>query len=272
MIKIAVVTPVYNGSSLIKETFDSILDQRNFSDFSLTYIVRDGSPNNDIEVLVERHYRQLFESKKINFFYVLEPDHGMYDALVKGFSLCGDQHDVFAYINAGDYYSPYAFSLVSQLFSSGSIDWLTGSNARYTETGYLCICDLPVLYPKDLISKGVFGKLLPAIQQESTFWSQQLHKKLDLDQLSKCKYAGDFYIWKTFSHYSDLDIVCAWLSGFRIHSGQLSQLNVKSYMEELKQIAKRLGLFDLIYAALLRVAWHLPLKLKLLANKNIIRV
>lgn len=273
MTKIAIVTPIFNSpSTLVQETFDSILSQRENSEFSLTYVVCDGSPDSNIKELVEQRYRKLFEEKGIHFLYVFEADKGMYDALAKGFEKCGVDHNIFAYINAGDYYSPYALSLISRIFTEQAIDWLTGANARYTETGYLSTCDLPVIYPRWLIQRGVFGRFLPAIQQESTFWSGELHRKLDLEKLSKYQYAGDFFMWKTFSGHAKLNIVCAWLSGFRVHHGQITQTSAKAYRQEFKQIATRLGLLTLFCACILRVSWHLPVRLKLLINQNIILV
>lgn len=270
--KICIVTPLYNSAHLIRDTFDSILNQQEANEFELTYIVYDGKSSDNINELIERRYRYLFAKHGINFHYFSEQDKGIYDAIAKGFHWAGNDHDVFTYINAGDYYSPYALALVSRLFQRDSINWMTGANARYTEKGYLSTCDLPVMYPNWLVRRGVFGKLLPAIQQESTFWSGTLHRKINLDELSGFKYAGDFYLWQVFSNFSQLDIVCAWLAGFRVHSGQVSQVKHLEYMQEFKNISQPLGIFSFVAACMLRLAWHLPFRGKIYLNKNIILV
>jgi len=50
----------------------------------------------------------------------------MHEALAKG--LIRADGDVVAYINAGDYYHPRAFDIVTDVFEQNSCDWITGCN------------------------------------------------------------------------------------------------------------------------------------------------
>lgn len=268
MTRIAVVTPVYNGEALIEDTLKSVLNQAGVEGGKITYIVCDGA-STDKTVEIARSYTGQFALKGINYSVVSEPDRGMYDALAKGYRLAGPDHEIFAYINAGDYYSPYAFQAVHELIPVRS-NWITGLNVLYDSYGHLIRAATPLQYPNEMIRQGFFGTWLPFIQQESTFWSRKLHEAIDLDALSKFKLAGDFYLWKRFAGMSELDIVECWLGGFRVHEGQLSSHQHIRYMQEFEDISDRRTLKTLVFACYMWLAWKLPYSLRRRLNSNIL--
>jgi len=69
-----------------------------------------------------------------------------------------------------------------------------------------------------LFACGAYGRMLPFVQQESTFWRRELHQHLDLQELSRLRYAGDAYLWTAFSRRAKLHVVQAALGGFRFHA------------------------------------------------------
>ena len=269
--KICIVTPVYNASTLLIETVKSILYQQGLQNISLTYIVCDGGSDDDtVEKLHE--FSTDFQSKNISFKVTSEPDNGMYDALAKGFKVAGEDHDIYSYINAGDYYAPYALRETVKQFKKENVSWLTGLRTIYNAEGVLIETRLPIGYSPKLIQQGFFGSFLPYIQQESTFWATNLHQRLDLKKLASFRYAGDFYLWNTFSQESNLFVVQAWLAGFRLHDGQLSDKFSSEYRNEFSKIAHSKTLLSWGRAFLIRAALKLPLGLQVKLSRNLIRI
>lgn len=90
MIKVSIVTICYNNERDIRPTLESVVNQ---SYPNIEYIVIDGaSKDNSLSIINE--YRD-----KISIL-VSEPDHGMYEALNKGFQRATG--DVIGMIHAGD--------------------------------------------------------------------------------------------------------------------------------------------------------------------------
>ena len=101
---------------------------------------------------------------------------------------------------------------------------------------------IPYNYRQSLIQSGVYGKFLPFIQQESTFWKKELNELIDLDKLKKFKLAGDYYIWSSFSKKHKLEIIQTHLGGFKIHENQLSNMTLSgnlTYKKEVETFKKK---------------------------------
>jgi len=194
----------------------------------------------------------------------------VYDALAKGLSLATG--DIIAYLNAGDYYSPYALNIIEDVFSDSDVKWITGYSCWYNQKGYLVSALLPFHYRRSLIRKGIYGYWLPWmwIQQESTFWRKELLAGVDLEKLSKFKFAGDYYLWHQFSKVSDLHIVKARIGGFRKHAGQISE-DKEKYQKEMSNIFEcRPSVFDYMTGFFYTVAWYMPDRIKCALNQKII--
>lgn len=240
MIRFLIVTPVINADSLLVDTMKSISSQIGSENlFFVDYVIADAGRTDDQPSLVENYISSLCFPANINVTHINYKDKSMYDGLVNAIKNTKGNFDVFAYINAGDMYSPYAFSIVADIFSSNRTDalWLTGCTGSYDYNGHLYKLIEPVAYPRSLIKEGFFGKMLPYIQQESTFFSYPLIFSLDLDFLSGFKYAGDYYIWNTLaSEGVNLTVLPVWLSGFREHDAQLSTVFNAKYKKEFNSI------------------------------------
>ncbi len=94
---------------------------------------------------------------------------------------------------------PVDKSAVSFAFEDNGLLHLT-----YNEKSHLINSSLPFSYNKSLLLKGLYGKILPFVQQESTFWDKELHNKISFEKLKAFKFAGDYYLWQTFIKYSPL--------------------------------------------------------------------
>jgi glycosyltransferase involved in cell wall biosynthesis len=115
-VKISVVTISYNQARYLEQAIRSVVNQ---SYRHYEYIVVDaGSADGS---------RDLLQVYKGNIDHLLfEPDEGPADGLNKGFSLASGE--IFAYINADDYFEPNAFAHVVNFFQDNpTVDVLCGA-------------------------------------------------------------------------------------------------------------------------------------------------
>lgn len=245
--KISIITVSYNAVKTIEQTIRSVVEQ-DYADKE--YIIIDGGSTDGTKEIIEKY-------KPYLAFYVSEPDNGMYDALVKGFNHATG--DVYAYINADDFYQPHAFSTVMEVLEKRQdVKWVTGINATYNLHNQITDVVIPYKYSSDLIKKGLYnGKWLPFIQQESTFWRKELMQYIDYNYFSKLHLAGDYYLWYCFSSYANLDIISCILSGFRICKGQLSE-NLDAYRAEQKEFCDESNFIDILDAMVYKFKAHIP--------------
>ncbi len=266
------LTPCLNYAKFIKETMLSVLNQTVFKDenHKLYYTVCDGGSSDDSISIINQVIIDFPPQKNIKVNYISEPDNTMYDALVKGFKSEEGSSDVYCYINAGDYYSFYAFEIVADIFSNNKqVHFLTGLHSLYNDKGHLIIFHR-VFYSPSLLLKGLYnGITLESIQQESTFWDFNMHKLIDYDKLKTFKVAGDYFLWQTFIKHTPLYIVNAYLAGFRFHPNQLSVKSNDVMVAEIKSIMAKPTLFDYLLAHIYRrIIPRLPYEIRKIFIKN----
>ncbi|MDO9454945.1 glycosyltransferase [Nocardioides sp.] len=248
--KFAVVTPTYNASRHLAPTVESIISQDGLQvgRHTLEYVIRDGA-STDRTVSIARR----FESLGVSVYS--EPDNGMYDALHRGLSQV--EGAVYFYLNAGDLLQPNAFNLVAEAVSRGA-NWLTGMDVYYDNAGNIVNARRPLRYRRKYLRKCYYGRtLLPAVQQESTFWTADLMRLVDLQELSTYRLAGDAFLWHTFAHSADLAIVDYALAGFKYHGEHLSS-QATVYAAECERFAGKIGWSDRALALAERTLWDLP--------------
>ncbi|HYA42165.1 MAG TPA: glycosyltransferase [Syntrophobacteraceae bacterium] len=271
--RISILTACLNAEQYIEQTLMSVLGQR--GDFEIEYIVIDGgSGDRTVEIVTDLF--SVYESggatspcRKIITRFFSEKDEGLYDALSKGFArLTGD---VTAYINADDFYLPGAFSTVASIFDRyPEVKWLTGMPVCYNAEGQITDTFLPIGYPGRLIRKGVFGRMLPHIQQESTFWRSELLRRVNMDAFNKFRLAGDFFLWRSFSQQTVLYVAHSCLAGYRTRPGQLTE-QMRAYEREFDQIAENSSWLDTLEGKILKAANDLlPNKYKRKLNRRLI--
>jgi len=263
VMKFYCVTPCLNSEKHIEETMLSVLTQTVFSqqDCSLCYTIRDGGSSDGTLDKIKQIANTFINHKNIQIKYYSEKDSGMYDALAKGFKSETDS-DVYSYINAGDYYSRHAFEIVFEIFTQYQVHFLTGINTWYNEKGHLINFSLPFEYNKNLLLKGFYGTVLPFVQQESIFWHKMVHRKIDFNELTKFRYAGDFYLWRTFVDNAPLYIVSAWLGGLKYHKRQLSSIFMNKYKAEMRNISIPPTVFDYLLAYIHKFFQYSPNTIK----------
>lgn len=264
--KFSVITPCLNAEKFIAESIESVIHQKAVvtDACDLEYLICDGG-SADGTLAIVRSYIADNQRANISFRLISEKDRGMYDALSKGLKQASG--DICAYLNADDFYSLHAFEVVSELFSSKHVKWVTGISAIYNVYSQIVGFKLPFKYRTRFFECGFYGSRLPFVQQESTFWDSSLNCLIDHDRLSGFKLAGDYYLWKQFSESSRLHIVETHLGGFRINPGQLTS-RLQDYCDEVKSICRRPGGIDYLFLPVDFVLWKAPPALKKMFNKS----
>jgi len=257
----SVVTPCFNSELYIAETIESVLSQS--GPFRIQYIIVDGGSTDSTLQIIEGYQHRIKSGRYsgvnlgISLEVVSEPDQGMYDALTKGFSRV--MGDVCSYINSDDFYLINAFRSIHSVFLHyEKMNWLTGIPNVYNSIGSNIKRATPFEYRRDFIRKGVYGRELGFVQQESIFWRSSLLKQIDTTRLGKFKFAGDFYLWHEFSKKNKLWIVDSIVSGFRTHPGNKSA-DLFSYKKEFDSIvSEAMSLKDKFDLFMHKRAWKQP--------------
>ena len=153
--------------------------------------------------------------------WISEKDNGMYEAIIKGFSLANGE--IYAWLNSDDMYMPWACEVVASVMSKTGIKWCTGVPSNWNERGVQCLSSMMIpVYPRRFIKNGYMdGRIGLIIQQESTFWTRNLWDKCG-SVIGNYKMAGDYHLWKEFAKHEPLITLNSIISGFRSHSGQKS--------------------------------------------------
>ncbi|HIM40887.1 MAG TPA: glycosyltransferase [Methylophaga aminisulfidivorans] len=256
-LKVSIICPIFNADNYICHTINSIINQT-YQNFEI--IIIDGGSSDSTLSLLEG-YKNNIKS------LISEPDNGMYDALVKGFKLATG--DIMCYLNAGDFLYPHAFEAVADIFTEHDISWITGYRSVCNEKNIITHVDLPFRYTSSLIRVGAYGKTLPYIQQESTFWRKSILDTVDLEYLRQLKLAGDYYLWWSFSNEHQLEVISSPIGVFKKHSGQLSE-NLSQYNREISDFAERKNVFHWIQEAFEIIFWALHPKLRAMFFKSVL--
>jgi glycosyltransferase involved in cell wall biosynthesis len=252
------VTAVRNAASEIETTIESVFAQT-YKKFE--YIVVDGASTDGTLRVVNGYGDRIAH-------VISEPDDGLYDALSKGFARA--RGEILCYINAGDFFLPYALGLVADVFRDPKISWLTGCRTVANSQNVITDIDLPFRYRSKLIRHGSYGRTLPFIQQESTFWRADLMQSVDMDYWRACRAAGDYFLWWSFASKAELAIVSSPLGVFKKHRGQISE-NIEAYLTEIESFAERRGLTVKLAEAIELAGWALHPGLRACLVRTVLR-
>jgi glycosyltransferase involved in cell wall biosynthesis len=138
-IKLSIITINRNNEYGLKETIESVLNQKNIN---CEYIVIDGnSSDNSVEVIKQN-------ANNITY-WISEPDQGIYDAMNKGIMKAEGEYILF--LNSGD----------------------TLASANILEEVYIELCDYDLIYGDYLFKDGSF-KIFPDFLTPFTFYKSSL--------------------------------------------------------------------------------------------------
>lgn len=233
---ISIVTPSYNQGQFLEETICSVLGQ---GYPKLEYVVIDGRSSDDSVEIIRKYQDRLT-------YWMSEPDKGQYDAINKGFSRTTGE--IMAWLNSDDKYTPWAFSIVADIFSSfPQVQWITSVHPiSWNARGQAVAVDFTGGFSRQSFfkgsnfpGKGSYGRRW--IQQESTFWRRSLWERAGGHLDTSLRFAADFELWSRFFQYADLYGVSALLGGFRAHGNQQSVHHRQEYLAEADRTLRRYG-------------------------------
>jgi glycosyltransferase involved in cell wall biosynthesis len=235
-LNLTVVTPSFNQADFLEATLHSVLSQVYPN---LDYRVIDGGSTDGSRDILECYSDQLA-------YWCSEPDQGQYDAINKGFR--HSSGDIMAWINSDDMYTPWAFQVVNEIFSTlPEVEWLTTlCPIVWDAAGTPTYCAQRGGYTRQGFFKGENLPLntwysLGAIQQESVFWRRSLWEKAGSSLDTHYPLAADFELWARFYQHADLYTVSVPLGGFRAHGNQRSVAQAEQYQREVNAILKTYG-------------------------------
>lgn len=270
--RVAVITPAFNAEAHIAATAQSIATQhalQSDSGVSVTYILQDGN-SRDNTVQVAARIAEEHGSDRLTFRAYSEPDTGMYSALQRGFERAEELGgaDWYCYLNAGDLWDPRCLDVLSLLHHQTTESWVMGLHTYYAQDGSLVHTRLPFRYSQHLLRAGAYGRGLPTVQQESTFWRAELNNSIDWKRLTDFRVAGDSFLWWSMASVTEPAIVQAVLGGFRYHGGHLG-VDKNEYREEISSFAGELSLATRAQIAAQVPLWEQPARLKARMNPHL---
>lgn len=237
-----VVTPVRNGARFLDETISSVVAQRGA--FALRYHVQDGgSTDATVDILkdweIKLAKRNPLGGAPVRFTWSSEKDHGMYDAISRGFALAshGDaapSDTLMTWLNADDVLSVNSIWTACCFFKENpSFSWITGMGGLINEAGAgACVFNEPAVFSQlDLALGRHDGRSLCYVQQEGTFWRRTLWDKTG-GLARDMKLAGDWDLWRRFACIEPLVKLRTVLALHRRHPTQLSA-NLPGYHAEI---------------------------------------
>lgn len=241
-----IVTPVLNGEKYIKKMLDSVLAQS--ANHNIVHHVQDGASTDRTKSILEEHSKLVNSSPKykhITFSFTSEPDCGMYDSLLKGFSRLAERikpDDWVTWINCDDFFSKNSFNHVSRIaIADKQVEWISGNcSVLDLDTGKSSQFFRPI--NTAILEDGLAdGMNWPFLQQEGTFvrgsaWNKVIENKWLRDDLN---YAADWYLWHKLASYTELFLVDQVLATFCRHEEQLSNKYRSDYEKEIDQILQR---------------------------------
>ncbi len=224
--KFSIVTPCRNSASHLPETIRSVVEQSalKLGIAELEYFIIDGASTDRTAEVVSRYRHEPVA-------FLSEPDAGLYDALVKGFTRVTG--DVVAYLNAGDIFHEHAFRVASQVMNHEGVNWICGYHLKINEDGEVIAVSKPPRYRREFILNGTYLRGFPyaGIQQEGIFFRRSLLETVNMEALKRFRLGGDYFLWTQLAKSTELHSVLSFLGAFRVHKGQLSE-GLSAYRNE----------------------------------------
>lgn len=229
-LKISIVTTNFNGAAWLEQTIQSVLGQ-NYP--NLEYIVIDGGSSDGSQRIIEKYEKQLA-------YWESEPDRGFAHAYNKGFVRATG--DIMAWLNSDDLLTSWALETVARCFSDQpQVQWLTSLYPMVCGNSGRTMLRPADPFNRELFYKGVYGLVLPFIQQESTFWRRELWEAAGATLDENLSLAIDTELWARFFKQTELYAVTSPIGCFRYRQDSKSGRDIKAYYEEM---AKVLGRYD----------------------------
>lgn len=230
--KISLVTSCYNHAGYIAETVESILSQ-NYP--NLQYVVIDDGSTDGSWEIIKKYKDKLFHCERLS---------GYRDTptVALNYGLSKIDGEIMGWINSDDILLPRSLFTVAKIFEDNEcVEWITGIATT--------INDRSEIINSRLRLKNKYDYLIgdwKIIQQESTFWKNELWKRVGGKLEGKYKWAFDTELWTRFFMINEHFHVNAPLGAFRKGRQSKSVSNFGSFSvpsrKYLKEMKTKCGL------------------------------
>ncbi|MFN9644464.1 MAG: glycosyltransferase family 2 protein [Cyanobacteriota bacterium] len=185
--RISIVIPTLNQADTIEDTLLSIIHQ-NYMNFEI--IVIDGGSTDNTQHIISKYLPWIS-------YYISGVDSGQSNAINRGFAVATG--DIYAWINSDDYYLPFAFQRISQLFACNQeIDVIVGAGDVVSKHCKFLKHITPMQMNRQNLLKWLEGEW---IMQQACFWTDAIWK-LSGGVDESLKLLMDFDLWLRFSKRS----------------------------------------------------------------------
>lgn len=174
---VSVITPTLNQARYIRDTLQSVRDQRYQE---VEHIVVDGGSSDETLEILRTN------GQPSRFRWTSGPDTGMYDAVNKGLRMA--RGEILAYLNSDDLYLPWTIqTAVDYLQAHPEVDLVYGDYMRLEASGKRLLLLQPP-YSRGYIRRTGF------IPQPTAFWRRSLYERIgEFD--AGLQYVGDCDYW-----------------------------------------------------------------------------
>lgn len=215
-VKVSIVTPVFNQSSTLEETIESVLNQT-YEDIDYI-IVNDGSTDN-INPVLEKYQ---------GLIHVINQDHqGQAAALNKGWASATGNY--ICYLSADDIIYKHAIKTMVDNIDGDSIVLYPDFDLIDVNSNVIKTIKTPEFQQDDLVSKLICQPGLLAVFKSDLIsiaggWNQSY------------RFIPDFEFWARASQYGNFKRVPEVLGGFRVHeqSGSVRSVSEASSDELIR--------------------------------------
>jgi hypothetical protein len=208
------------------------------------------------------------ESENVTLLASRDSGAGIYAAVSIGFH----QHtgDIHGYLGSGDLLDEGALSLLISTMTnnfSPRVHWLTSAIVTRRPDGAVIRVTQPPRFTRVGLISGAYSRVLPSLQQESTFWTSSLHSQIDHQRFRSFQLAGDYFLWWQFAHVSEPFVTEGMLGSFRWHRDNASS-NYGLYLSEVESICGPLSRQARIWALGEKARWLVPNRYKHLVGSS----
>ena len=217
--KFSIVTPCRNAEKYIEQTIQSVLNQK--TEAEVQYVVMDGLSDDGTVDILKKYDGQID--------WTTEKDEYHSHAINKGFAKCDG--DIFAWINADDFYEPGVFEKVRKIFEENpDVQWVAGYY-RMLDADDKEIRQLHARYKHFLMRHYSYGLSLVEniFAQPSVFFRKDAFLSTgELDYTSKNRPAFDYQLWVKLGKIGKPYIVKDVFSNFRYYAESVSGSQTKA--------------------------------------------
>jgi glycosyltransferase involved in cell wall biosynthesis len=226
--RISVVTPSFNQGRFIERTIQSVVNQK--FNAELEFIVVDGGSTDETIRILEKY--------KNSLSYTSEPDHGMSDALNKGFSRATG--DLIAWLNSDDIYLPGTLQKITDHFNNHPEHRWAYGHCRMIDEEDREVRRLITKYKLWKARWFNYSRLLIEnyISQPAVFFTRDL--LIETGQVDiTLPTAMDYDLWLRMARLSEPGVVQSFLAAFRVHKSSISARQYRRQFREQYAIHKR---------------------------------